>query len=61
MILGLVLSPLFETSMRQSLTMSLGNPMIFVSRPLSAGLLAFAALALIVPILMSAWRKLRSS
>jgi putative tricarboxylic transport membrane protein len=61
MILGLVLSPLFETSLRQSLTMSLGNPMIFVSRPLSAGLLAFAALALIVPILMSAWRKLRSS
>ena len=60
MILGLVLSPLFETSMRQSLTMSLGNPMIFVSRPLSAGLLAFAALALIVPILMVAWRQLRS-
>ena len=61
MILGLVLSPLFETSLRQSLTMSLGNPMIFVSRPLSAALLAFAALALIVPILMVAWRKLRSS
>jgi putative tricarboxylic transport membrane protein len=61
MILGLVLSPLFETSLRQSLTMSLGNPMIFVSRPLSAALLAFAALALIVPILMLAWRKLRSS
>jgi putative tricarboxylic transport membrane protein len=61
MILGLVLSPLFETSMRQSLTMSLGNPMIFVSRPLSAALLAFTALALIVPILMIAWRKLRSS
>ena len=60
MILGLVLSPLFETSLRQSLTMSLGNPMIFVSRPLSASLLAFAALALIVPILMVAWRQLRS-
>jgi TctA family transporter len=39
----------------------LGNPMIFVSRPLSAALLAFTALALIVPILMIAWRKLRSS
>jgi putative tricarboxylic transport membrane protein len=59
MILGLVLSPLFETSLRQSLTLSLGNPMIFVSRPLSAALLAFAALALIVPILMIVWRKLR--
>jgi len=60
MILGLVLSPLFETSLRQSLTMSLGNPMIFVSRPLSAALLACAALALIVPMVLIVRGKLRS-
>lgn len=60
MILGLVLSPLFETSLRQSLTLSLGNPMIFVTRPLSAALLACAALALIVPMLMILSRKFRS-
>jgi putative tricarboxylic transport membrane protein len=60
MILGLVLSPLFETSMRQSLTLSLGDPTIFVARPLSAGLLACAALAFIVPICMVVWRKSRS-
>jgi len=59
MILGLVLSPLFETSLRQSLTLSLGDPMIFVSRPLSAALLACAALALIVPMLMILRNKLR--
>jgi putative tricarboxylic transport membrane protein len=59
MILGLVLSPLFETSLRQSLTLSLGDPMIFVSRPLSAALLACAALALIVPMLMILRGKLR--
>jgi len=59
MILGLVLSPLFETSLRQSLTLSLGDPMIFVARPLSAALLACAALALVVPIGMVLWRKLR--
>ena len=59
MILGLVLSPLFETSLRQSLTLSLGDPMIFVARPLSAALLACAALAVVVPIGMVLWRKLR--
>jgi putative tricarboxylic transport membrane protein len=61
MILGLVLSPLFETSLRQSLTLSLGDPMIFVSRPLSAALLACAALALIVPMLMILRGKLRGA
>ncbi len=59
MILGLVLSPLFETSLRQSLTLSLGDPMIFVVRPLSATLLACAGLALVVPIGMMLWRRLR--
>jgi putative tricarboxylic transport membrane protein len=59
MILGLVLSPLFETSLRQSLTLSLGDPTIFVTRPLSASLLACAALALLLPIGMIAWRKLQ--
>jgi len=60
MILGLVLSPLFETSLRQSLTLSLGDPTIFVARPLSAALLACAALALLVPMMMILWRRLRS-
>jgi putative tricarboxylic transport membrane protein len=61
MILGLVLSPLFETSLRQSLTLSLGDPTIFVARPLSAALLACAALALLVPVGMLVWRKTRES
>ena len=61
MILGLVLSPLFETSLRQSLTLSLGDPTIFVARPLSAALLACAALALLVPVGMVVWRKTRGS
>jgi putative tricarboxylic transport membrane protein len=58
MVLGLVLSPLFETAMRQSLTLSLGDPAIFVTRPLAAGLLACAALALAVPLLALLWRRL---
>ena len=42
MILGLVLGPLFETALRQSLTLSHGNGAIFVTRPISATLLALA-------------------
>ncbi|WP_199231338.1 tripartite tricarboxylate transporter permease [Falsiroseomonas bella] len=61
MVLGLVLSPLFETAMRQSLTLSLGDPAIFVARPLSAGLLACAALALLVPLAALAWQRRPSS
>jgi putative tricarboxylic transport membrane protein len=57
MVLGLVLSPLFESALRQSLTLSLGDPTIFVARPLSAGLLACAALALVVPLAALAWQR----
>jgi putative tricarboxylic transport membrane protein len=61
MVLGLVLSPLFESAMRQSLTMSLGDPAIFVARPLSATLLGCAALALLVPLAALAWQRRPSS
>ncbi len=49
MVLGLVLGPLFENTLRQSLTLSHGSGMIFLSRPISAGLLAAAVLAIAVP------------
>jgi putative tricarboxylic transport membrane protein len=50
MVLGLVLGPLFETAMRQSLTISHGSPAIFVTRPISAALLALALIALTAPL-----------
>ncbi len=46
-ILALVLGPLFEQSMRQSLIMSSQNVMIFFSRPISAGLLALTSILLV--------------
>ena len=39
LVLGLVISPILEQSLRQSLIMSNGNYLIFFSRPISAGLL----------------------
>jgi TctA family transporter len=39
LVLGLVIAPILEQSLRQSLIMSNGNYLIFFSRPISAGLL----------------------
>ena len=40
LVLGLVIAPIFEQSLRQSLIMSDGNYFIFFTRPISAGLLS---------------------
>jgi putative tricarboxylic transport membrane protein len=54
LVLGLVIAPLFEMSLRQSLIMSNGNWAIFAQRPIaltlltiSVGLLTLAALSLV--------------
>lgn len=46
LVLGLVIAPIFEQSLRQSLIMSNGNYLIFFSRPISAGLMAVCVLLL---------------
>jgi putative tricarboxylic transport membrane protein len=50
MILGLVLGPLFENALRQSLTLSHGSGMIFFTRPISAVLIAAATIAVLASI-----------
>ena len=52
MILGLVLGTLFETTMRQSMTLSHGSASIFFTRPIAATLLALAVLVILIPPLM---------
>jgi putative tricarboxylic transport membrane protein len=46
LVLGLVIAPIFEMSLRQSLIMSNGNYLIFMSRPIAATLMAFAVVLL---------------
>jgi putative tricarboxylic transport membrane protein len=60
MILGLVLGPMFESALRQSLTMSHGSGIIFVSRPISAVLLAIAMLAVLMPTITGLISRRRS-
>ena len=54
LIVGLILTPMAEQSMRQALTISAGDWSTFLTRPLSASLLTIATLLLIAPPL---WRK----
>jgi TctA family transporter len=48
MLLGFVLGPLMEENLRRAMRISSGDPMIFLNRPISLGLLIAAALLLIV-------------
>jgi putative tricarboxylic transport membrane protein len=50
LVLAFVLGPLMETSLRQSLILSEGAFAIFVTRPISGVLLAFAALMVVLPV-----------
>jgi putative tricarboxylic transport membrane protein len=52
MVLGLVLGPLFENALRQSLTLSHGSGVIFLSRPISALLVILAVIAVLLPVLL---------
>jgi putative tricarboxylic transport membrane protein len=52
-IIGLILGPLAEEQMRRALSISQGDATMFFTHPLSATLLAIAAIALIGPMI---WR-----
>jgi putative tricarboxylic transport membrane protein len=55
--LTLVLGDLMETSLRQALTLSSGDPSIFIESASAAVMLALAAFVLVVaPLLKAAWR-----
>ncbi|MBB3643221.1 MULTISPECIES: tripartite tricarboxylate transporter permease [Variovorax] len=53
LLLGFILGPMMEENLRRALLLSRGDWSVFVSRPLSAGLLVAAALLLIVVLLPS--------
>lgn len=53
LLLGFILGPMMEENLRRALLLSRGDWSVFVTRPLSAGLLAAAALLLIIVLLPS--------
>jgi putative tricarboxylic transport membrane protein len=51
MLLGLVLGPMMEENLRRAMVISNGDPTVFVTRPISAGLLGLALVLLVVAVL----------
>jgi putative tricarboxylic transport membrane protein len=56
LVLGFVLGPLMEENFRRSMVLSRGDPLIFVSRPLSLTLLVLAALVVVLVVLPQVYR-----
>jgi TctA family transporter len=57
LLLGFVLGPLLEEHLRRAMIISRGDPMIFLTRPLSAALLCAALLALVIAVLPAIRKK----
>jgi putative tricarboxylic transport membrane protein len=51
MLLGYILGPLMEENLRRAMLLSRGDPVVFFQRPISAVMLVFAILLLLIIIL----------
>jgi TctA family transporter len=51
LLLGLILGPMMEENLRRALLLSRGSWSVFVTRPISAGLLVAAALMVVIVLL----------
>jgi putative tricarboxylic transport membrane protein len=51
LVLALVLGPMLEAALRRSLLLSAGDPLIFLTRPISAGLMLISIFLLVYPLL----------
>ena len=60
-VLAIVLGPLAEASMRQSLLINHGNPMIFFERPISGPIMAIAIVLFALPLIQMLRRRLRTT
>jgi putative tricarboxylic transport membrane protein len=57
LLLGFVLGPLLEEHLRRAMITSRGDPMVFIERPISAGLLLAAVIAVAIAILPAVRKK----
>jgi putative tricarboxylic transport membrane protein len=58
-VLGFVLGPIVEERMRESLSMSSGDPAIFLTRPISLGFVIASALVVAIPWILDLRQKAR--
>ena len=55
--IGVILGPMAEQQLRRALAIAEGSPMVLVTRPISAVLLATAAALLVAPTIVRRWRR----
>jgi putative tricarboxylic transport membrane protein len=62
LMLALVLAPMMESALGQSLTISDGSPMVFLTRPMSLVLVLLAAVSLVTALYsrLRGWRVARA-
>jgi putative tricarboxylic transport membrane protein len=60
-VVALVLGPLTEEALRQSLILSDGSMTIFFTRPLSSPLMSCAVILFLLPLIQMAWRRARKA
>ncbi|MEI7670535.1 MAG: tripartite tricarboxylate transporter permease [Syntrophales bacterium] len=58
-VLAFILGPMFENAFRQSLIISNGSPLIFLSRPIAAAFLLISLIILISPLILTVLGKSR--
>lgn len=61
LILAMVIGPMMEEALRQSLILSAGSFTIFLEKPISAGFILAAALLLVLPLLSHVGRSRNAS
>jgi putative tricarboxylic transport membrane protein len=57
LLLGFVLGPMLEENLRRAMIISRGDPMVFITRPISAVLICLAAAVLVIVLLPSVAKK----
>jgi putative tricarboxylic transport membrane protein len=61
LLLAFVLGSMFEQNLRQGLIIGFGNPLVFLTSPISAGFLGLAGIVMLAPLLLARWRPRESS
>jgi putative tricarboxylic transport membrane protein len=58
-VLAIVLGPITEPTLRQSLLLSSGDPTIFLTRPVAGPITVIAIILILLPLFKFAWNKFK--
>ena len=61
LVMGFILGEILEQRLRESLSLGEGSPAIFLTRPISIGIILLTALIIVVPLILDRRRKKQSS